>query len=254
MAPSSHGVDEISELVVRLAPALIAGFALLFLLPKRQALARCFVHIGIFAVIRDTFTPLGLWKFETRSAFYIRLPDHPAVLVALALGSGLLVGTVLWMDPELCSRVSWNRKGLGVHGFISAAAAGGMGALGVALPVLFIAGSSPVGAPTVTAPWPLLLFFSLMGNLYEELLFRGYLQECLAGSPGGTPAQAALTSAVAFAYAHASLATATTDAGAPLLLFCFWEGLVAAGLHANFGLVAAATAHGGAIFLMSGVL
>ena len=104
----------------------------------------------------------------------------------------------------------------------------------------------------MVSPGLLILCFSMIGNFYEELLFRGFLQGSLENLPGVTLTRAALTSGVAFAFAHVSLATATTDAGWVLLAFCLWEGMIAAFLHAQFGLISSVVAHGGAIFLVAG--
>lgn len=253
-------MDAVLALVIRITPALVVGYSFLSLLPKTQQLTRCLVHIGVFAVVRDTFTPLGLWVIETHPEFVLRLPNDSVVLTALTLGSVLLVTATLKLDSNLASQVAWIRKtddrGLDHQvAIISAVAAGFAGALIVALPLFLLTrGALPINAPIVTAPWPLLLVFSLAGNCYEELLFRGFFQECLQRLPRISIAHASLTSAAAFSFAHSSLATATTDSGAPLLLFCLWEGYVAARLYASFGLVAAALAHGGGIFLISGAV
>lgn len=71
------------NLIIRIAPSFLIGHVFISLLPKRENIARCFLHIVLFTISRDTFTPLGLWKIEARRSFYLRLPDNPIDLMLL---------------------------------------------------------------------------------------------------------------------------------------------------------------------------
>jgi len=98
-----------------------------------------------------------------------------------------------------------------------------------------------------------LLFMALVGNLYEEYLFRGLVQGYLERDV--TPLRAALLSGLAFGVFHASLACVVTTGGAPLLVFTVYEGVLAGLVRARHGVLAATLTHGGGIFLIaSGLL
>lgn len=96
------------------------------------------------------------------------------------------------------------------------------------------------------------LVFALLGNAYEELLFRGMLQQRLARHM--SPARAAIASAALFSLCHAWLAFLVTRGGVPVLAFTLIEGLVAALVFRRAGLPAAALAHGLAIGALAGGL
>ncbi|MFC7109047.1 hypothetical protein ACFQQB_56800 [Nonomuraea rubra] len=66
--------------------------------------------------------------------------------------------------------------------------------------------------------------------------------------------RAALLSAALFAACHVFLASTVTAAGWPLLLFTLYEGLICAFLRLRSGVIAAALAHGTAIFLLASAL
>jgi uncharacterized protein len=191
-----------------------------------------------------------LWHIETQGSFYIRLPNDPIELRLLAVSSALIVSISVWHEKELSKNIRWIRTSL-----ISEVVAGVIGSLVISLPILaFVGGTSPAGSPTVDVAAIDLLMFSIIGNLYEELLFRGFMQTYLTKCSDVGDDRAVFISGVTFAFCHCSLATATTDTGAPLLIFCLFEGLIAAKLYSIYGLIAAAVAHGGAIFLLSGGL
>jgi membrane protease YdiL (CAAX protease family) len=121
-----------------------------------------------------------------------------------------------------------------------------------AAPTLLLSLATPLsargGAVAVTL-LPVLLLFSLAGNLAEEVLFRGFLQGRLERDAG--PVRAAVLSAVLFAACHAFLASTVTDVGWPLPAFTLYEGLICAFLRLRGGVIPAALAHGTAIFLLA---
>jgi hypothetical protein len=100
--------------------------------------------------------------------------------------------------------------------------------------------------------WAPLLWTTLLGNLFEETLFRGFLQGYLHRRLQLSPLRAALLSALAFAAGHSFLACIVTGIGAPVLLFTAYEGLICALVRMRRGTLSAALAHGGAIFLLTG--
>ena len=94
-----------------------------------------------------------------------------------------------------------------------------------------------------------LLYLAVVGNLLEEVLFRGWLQGLLENETSRL--RAAAGSAIAFAAGHAFLAITVTDLGLPILAFTLYEGIVTAALRLRWGVVPAAIAHGGGIFLIA---
>lgn len=194
-------------------------------------------------------TPLGLWRIGTWPTFWLRLPDDPVLLLALAAGVGALVVAIVRVESGLRGVLVWQK------GPIGPAIGGGLGGAAlVAAPVVVLALSSDVpliarGGSVPASHLVPLAVFALVGNLYEELLFRGYVQGALERSVG-TP-RAILLSGLAFSLGHIFLATTVTGAGWPVLAFTAYEGWIAAALRARFGLVAATVAHGGGIFLIA---
>ncbi|WP_308416834.1 CPBP family intramembrane glutamic endopeptidase [Streptomyces sp. AJS327] len=228
---------------------LVAGCFLLAG-PLRDPLARIALLIGGFVLVRDAMTPVGLWRVgTTESVPWLRMLADPALL--LALGGGTLAATwaVLRADRRLSALVVWGRADL------PTVACGLGGGLLAAAPVLALSATVPQGergGAVAASILPVLAFFTLTGNLAEEVLFRGLLQGRLATEMSG--AQAAVCSALAFAACHAFLASTVTDAGWPLLVFTLYEGLICAFLRLRRGVLAAALAHGSAIFLLAAAL
>jgi membrane protease YdiL (CAAX protease family) len=97
-----------------------------------------------------------------------------------------------------------------------------------------------------------LALMTVVGNLYEEVLFRAYWIHRTGGA-GQSVFQAACSSAAAFSLFHAFLALQMPSAreGLALLAFTTWEGLVCTVVYAGHGLFAAALCHGTVIFLLS---
>lgn len=96
---------------------------------------------------------------------------------------------------------------------------------------------------------PALAFMAFAGNFLDELLFRGFLQSHLESSSGRV--RAALISGLAFAAAHAFLASTVTDLCWPVLVFVLVEGLVCALVYLRWGLISSTIVHGLAILLLS---
>jgi len=233
---------------LRLTPGLVALGATFALWPRRQVIARILLLILGFVLVRDVMTPLGFWSFgRTGVAFWIRFrPDAP-LLRALALASAGLAAAIWIGLPDLragvrrppLTRASTWLWGLG-------------GVLVISLPVAALAQTQPLSARGGAVPvqvLPALFALAILGNLLEELLFRGLLQSQLEPTVG--PRRAVLLSGLTFAAGHVFLASTVTDVGAPLLLFTLAEGLVAAEVYRRAGLWAATLTHGGIIFLLA---
>lgn len=240
-------VVQLLDYFVRVTPAFALGLALLFLLPRPLAGARLCVHIALFILVRDAMTPLGLWRLGAGPPFWLRLASDPAVLIGLAVASlGLVFGTYR-LEPELSRGIVWwegsKPRAIG---------AGLAGAVLIGLPVIALSFGTPISARGGVVASGLLLpllLFSLCGNAYEELLFRGFLQGWLVQHTSAV--RAVWLTGLAFAFGHVFLATTVTDAGWPVLAFTAYEGLVCAELRRRMGLAPAVLAHGGGIFLVA---
>ena len=126
------------------------------------------------------------------------------------------------------------------------------GALVVVAPLVVVYQYTPIesrGGPVPFQNLPALLVFTLLGNLFEEALFRGYVYGQLALKMA--PIRAGIASGVVFAFCHIYLATTVTGIGYPLLAFTLWEGIIVGIVGAKSGVLPATLAHGGAIFLLS---
>lgn len=105
-------------------------------------------------------------------------------------------------------------------------------------------------SPSVTEnKYIMILFFSLVGNAYEELLFRGMLQANLMRLL--PPIRTIIASGLIFSLCHAFLATTVTNVGLPIFVFTITEGLVTAFVYYKSGLLGATMSHGLAIFLLA---
>lgn len=171
----------------------------------------------------------------------------------LLLASVLCVGAVAFLlrTEPLASADLRRVRPLGPAILVGSLAAAGVAASCALVAVLLGVSSQalPVPAPS---DLPALLVFSLVGNAWEELLFRGMLLEWLATDGGlGDSDGAGFASAVMFMVCHMHLAAVTTSVGLPVLLFTLWEGFAAALVYRRYGLVGATITHGGAIFILA---
>lgn len=55
-------MDQLLAYAIRISPGLSAAIVLLSLLPREQTGARLCVHLGLFILVRDAMTPVGLWE------------------------------------------------------------------------------------------------------------------------------------------------------------------------------------------------
>src|SRR5262249_5165192 len=147
--------------------------------------------------------------------------------------------SLYYFDRDNQSLVQWTRGRLPV-GFVWGIA----GAVVVVAPLVATYQYMPIedrGGQVALQSIPAILIFALLGNLLEELLFRGYVYGYLAQEM--TPMRAGIASGVVFAFCHIYLAITVTDVGYPLLAFTLWEGIIAGVVGAQRGVVPATLTH-----------
>ena len=169
-----------------------------------------------FILIRDAMTPLGLWRLGTVGGVvpWLRFTTDTTLLAALGVATLVLTAWVLASDQRLRALIPRQRPDLAAIGLGIAGAAAAAG------PVIAIASHWPPaarGGAVALSAVPVILFFCLAGNLFEEVLFRGLLQTRLAQAM--SPVRAALLSGLLFAACRIFLASTVTDLGWPLLVF-----------------------------------
>jgi hypothetical protein len=239
-------MDTLIPYFLRLLPGLIPFALLLALVPRKFAEMRLFAYILLFILLRDTMTPMGLWKFS--NSIDLRFTAAPPVLILLGFASVAAVVGLQRMEPELGKLLVW------VKGKTrEAALLGALGTLAIVLPVFVFhkAAASEFGTEPVTLTSLIsIAILAFLGNLLEEVLFRGYLQG-LFEKKGLSVFRSAIATGIAFGACHAFLAISVTDLGLPILAFTCYEGLVASWIRMRSGVLASTLAHGGAIFLMA---
>jgi uncharacterized protein len=240
------GMELLVIYMQRAAPACVLGVILLLALPKSLIEWRLVTYVLLFLLLRDLMTPLGMWEINVSNGF-LRLPTQPLLLLTLGIMScGLVIGINAW-EPALANLVVW-KKGPAWHAF----SIGSVGIIAVSiLPFAFHRIVSSVNHPALVpssliAP---LLIFSLLGNLLEEVLFRGYFQGWMEKKT--SPLRAAFLSGIFFSLCHIYLATTVTNGGIAILIFTMYEGIIAGFVRMRSGVLASSLTHGGAIFLVA---
>lgn len=247
-------MSELFDYTIRILPGVLLLVVAFVLTPAKSLIARIFLLILAFILVRDAMTPLGFWRFEassvSRAVLWLRFTDNALLLGAFGITSLFLTLAVLRLNPELARLVRWGR--------IQSPATWALGVLGAAVIVV------PVMAPHLFIPLqhrggdfprevlPALLVMALFGNLMEEVLFRGFLQGHYEALYGET--RALLLSGVMFAAGHVFLASTVTNVGLPILLFTLYEGLICAWIRNRTGVFASTLSHGLAIFLLAAAL
>lgn len=150
-------------------PAGLLALVLLVALPRALAGARLGVHILFFIFARDAMSPAGFWQLGAGS---MRLTAPAPVLLALAGMSAALFVGVAWLE-----RATWC-KGLRIGAALLWGTAGAAVITVVAAALKAAAGLPSLPMPDASTLVPVLVF-ALLGNAYEELLFRGMLQQRL---------------------------------------------------------------------------
>jgi len=234
-----------------LLPGLALAAVLFLFLRKAHPLLHLFLFVAVFIFARDAMTSHSLWSLGNEGFLWMRWINDPIILLALGFTS---VGFVLLMQtisPQLAELIKWF-EGNKLSGFLNGMA----GAVIAVLPVLLIhlSGDVPIenrGGVVPLHVLPFTLFMSLCGNLYEEILFRGYFYGWLTQKEGIKPVPAGLLSGVFFSFGHVFLAYTVTDVGISVLIFALWEGCIAGLVRARFGLAPATLTHGLCIFLLT---
>ncbi len=244
--------SEMLNYLVRVAPGIVVIAAFLVAVPRVWYALRITGYIFAFILIRDAMTPLGFWSFGIDGTFWIRFASRPGLLVVLGLGSLLMVGIMLGVEPGLRRLVRWKIGSLH-SGVAMALVACAIIIAPLAIHYRFIPTALRGGAVEISLLLPLLAV-TLFGNLYEEVLFRGFLQGHLIDRGVGA-VRASLIAGTGFAAGHVFLASTVTSVGVPLLAFAWYEGLVLSFLRVRHGVLPAVLAHGLAVFLLtSGLL
>jgi membrane protease YdiL (CAAX protease family) len=241
-------LEQIISYNLRILPGLILAVVFLILIPRNMRGVRIFAYIMIFILIRDAMTPLGFWSFGTGGFFWIRFAPDPLLLLILGLSSLGLAAAMYLLEPGLKDLVCWI-TGRPVTGFM----VGVLAVIAITAPLSVIYRFVPLvdrgGSVAIYMLAPLLVV-TLLGNLYEEFLFRGYFQGYLLAR-GINGLRAAIASGTVFAFGHVFLASTVTSVGAPLLVFVWYEGIIVSLVRMRYGMLPAALAHGGAIWVLA---
>lgn len=238
------------DYLLMLIPGLVLAAILFLFLRKAHPLLHLFLFITVFIFTRDAMTPIGLWRIGDEGFLWIRFIDNPIILLLIGLSSVSFVVLMQMISPKLAGQVAWfqGNKPLGMLVGIA-------GAVLAALPVLLVyVFGVPIenrGGPVALHLLPFILFVTLCGNLYEEILFRGYLYGWLTEKETIKPALAGLLSGVFFSFGHVFLAYNVTNVGINVLLFTLWEGGLAGLVRSRFGVIPAVLTHGLAVFFLT---
>lgn len=219
-----------------LAPLCIAAATSMAGL-QHFSMVRLLLFLLAFVIIRDGLTPVGLWAIggcsdDGRPFFWLRLPSSALLLWFMAASSWTVVESMAWIDPQLSAGVvlwtpdSSRLVGLGI---------GLAGAVVVATPVFLgnlLFGASPPAAARLfprrsVGQLLALAAMCLLGNYWEETLYRGFVVHVAQAKLLLPPWQAVAFSAAAFGLSHLSLAFVVTDAGWGVVVFTVWEAVVA---------------------------
>lgn len=212
------------------------------------------IHIGIFVTVfiftRDAMTRFGLWRIGGQGFLWIRWISDPLILVVLAVSSLGFVILMQKVSPVLAKGVDFFR-GKKVQGLLL----GILGAIIVVFPLIsYHAAFVPIaerGGAVALSILPFTLLISLVGNFYEEILFRGYVYSYLIEDENMPPLKAAVLSGLLFSFGHIFLAFNVTSVGLPILIFAFWEGSIAGIVRSKYGVIPATLTHGLAIFIIT---
>lgn len=242
----NKSMSDLLDYFLRISPGLALITIVFLLLPRKQIIARIFLLIFGFILMRDVMTPIGYWTFGIHEqTMWLRFIDDGWLLAILATLS-LATCALLLCVKDLRKLVRWGKLSSPSTYLV------GIGAgLAVALPFVLLAIPVDISlrGEVAVALLPALLYVALAGNLLEELIFRGFLQSYLERQTTAT--RAAILSGLLFAVAHIFLASTVTNLGLPLILFVAVEGLVCAFVYKKYGLVSAALTHGLAIFVLA---
>lgn len=236
-------IAQLSPYFLSIAPAFLVWLVLLIALPKQFAIPRVILHILFFIHARDAMTANGFWQITSGS---VRFTVPVSVLLTLAAVSAILFIAVRRIETEAGKGMRWFGTNFWRSMFIGIVGAALVSGVVATLKNYFALTSMP--APAINN-FPALLVFALVANAYEELLFRGLLQNTLSKTI--SPARAAFISGFFFCFCHANLAMQVGHASLSILLFTLIEGLAAAFVYNRAGLLGATLTHGLAVFALA---
>jgi uncharacterized protein len=239
-------LDMIAAHMLRVTPAFALA-ALVIYFTRQHARLRIVVYLAMFVLLRDTMTRPDMWSFGSQGFFWIRLSSDPWFLIAAGISCLAASVGLYYLDRDNQPLFRW------VRGNLALGLLWGLGGVLVIIAPFAISYQyTPIEARGGTVPLQLLpavLCFAILGNLFEEALFRGYVFGFLAEQ--ATPIRAGLVSGIVFAFCHIFLAISVTNVGYPLLVFTLWEGVITGMVGAKGGVIPATLTHGGTIFLLS---
>lgn len=233
----------LSQYFLSITPAFLVWLVLLIALPKQFAIPRVILHILFFIYARDAMTVNGFWQITSGG---VRFTAPVSVLLSLAAVSAILFMAVWRIEAKAIQGMRWFGKNFWHSMLIGIAGAVLVSVVAATLKKYFELTSIP--APAVNDLF-VLLVFALVANAYEELLFRGLLQNTLGKTRA--PTQAAFISGFFFCLCHANLAMQFSHASLSILLFTLIEGLAAAFVYSWAGLLGATLTHGLAVFALA---
>jgi len=236
-------MEQLIEYLIRLTPASVVYIFIMAVVPKNVSVPRIAVHILFFVLARDAMTGNDFWQITSGS---LRFTTSSEILLALAAISTVLIATIIKQERVALTNATWIK--VDMKNTILLGIVGAIGVSVVAAMLKGVANLESVPKPQMKL-WPVLLAFSLIGNMYEELLFRGAVQTKLHEMMN--PIRAILASGAIFCMCHTFLAITVTSIGAPVLIFTLIEGMVAAYVYHKAGLVASSLTHGLAIFILA---
>ncbi len=190
-------------------------------------------------------TNAGFWQVSSGA---IRLTAAEPILWTLSLISISLAYAIYRLESSAAFKVHWIQPTSHVKHSLLIAAIATLAVLALVLVAKQSFALNALVAPSLTKIWPIFAF-ALLGNAYEELLFRGLLQQKITEYTNSL--HAAWLSALAFSFCHIFLAFNLTQVGTPLLVFTLIEGYAAALAYRQSGLLAAALTHGLIIFVLA---
>lgn len=240
-------MDDLFNYFLRITPGLSIVIAVFVLMPRKLLIAKIFLLIIGFILMRDAMTPVGFWEFGiSESVIWLRFIDSSLILIVLGVLS-LIASLLLLKIKDLKKLVKWGNL-RSWETYVMGLAVG----LIVATPFILLGINTPIdlrGGEIATTLLPALAIMSFAGNFLEELVFRGFLQSYLEKHT--STIRAALLSGLMFAVAHIFLASTVTSLGLPVILFVAIEGLACAFVYRKYGLISSTIVHGLVIFMLA---
>lgn len=243
-------MESLLQYFITITPGIVMAGVLFWFFRNGNKLIHTILFIAIFIFTRDAMTPFGLWQIGGDGFLWIRFMADPLVLTVLALSSLGFVILMQFISPKLAEGIEWFTDSK-----VKGSLLGVAGAIVVVLPlVMYHSAAVPLaerGGAVDSYLLPFVLMIALLGNLFEEVLFRGYTYDYLTSDEKMSPLKAAVLSGLLFSFGHIFLAFNVSTVGLPILIFAFWEGSIAGIVRSKFGVIPATLTHGLAIFIIT---